>query len=79
MENEEITHGSVEIHQDRPDTWMPKNSINTPLTPKVNDLIDKLDDYRKDNERLRNNNELYKLDLIEARQKLKNILNIINK
>ena len=28
MENEEITYGSVEIHQDRPDSHLPKNSIN---------------------------------------------------
>ena len=79
MENEKITYGSVEIHQDRPDTWMPKNSINTPIIPKTEDLISKLDHYRKENTRLINNNEMYKLDLIEARTKLKNILEILNK
>ena len=41
--------------------------------------MQKLEYYRKDNERLRNNNETYKLDLIEAREKLMNILKIINK
>ena len=78
MENEEITYGSVEIHQDRPDTYMPQNSINTPLKPSTENLVQKLQDYRKENERLRNNNELYKMELIEARQKLNNITKIIN-
>ena len=78
MENEEITYGSVEIHQDRPDTYMPQNIINTPLKPSTDDLILKLQDYRKENERLRNNNELYKMELIEARQKINNITKIIN-
>tara|TARA_B100000519_G_scaffold203189_1_gene224669 strand:- start:279 stop:584 length:306 start_codon:yes stop_codon:yes gene_type:complete len=58
---------------------LPKNSINTPLNPSIEELLPKLDHYREENERLRNNNENYKLDLIEARQKLHNILEIINK
>ena len=79
MENEEITYGSVEIHQDRPDSHLPKNSINTPIRSSAEELMQKLEYYRKDNERIRNNNETYKLDLIEAREKLMNILKIINK
>jgi hypothetical protein len=79
MENEEITYGSVEIHQDRPENHLPKNSINTPIKPSLESLVEKLDHYRRENERLRNNNETYKLDLIEAREKLMNILKIINK
>ena len=58
---------------------LPKNSINTPLNPPTEQLLTKLDHYREENERLRDNNENYKLDLIEARQKLQNILEIINK
>ena len=58
---------------------LPKNSINTPLNPSTEELLTKLDHYREENERLRDNNENYKLDLIEARQKLQNILEIINK
>tara|TARA_Y100001938_G_C7956128_1_gene361806 strand:- start:117 stop:368 length:252 start_codon:yes stop_codon:yes gene_type:complete len=60
-------------------TALPKNSINTPLNPSTEDILAKLDHYREENERLRNNNKNYKLDLIEARQKLHNILEIINK
>ena len=78
MENEEITHGSVEIHQDKPDTYMPQNSINTPLEHTKEYLVDKLQHYKKNNERLIANNELYKLQLIEAREKLHKITNIIN-
>lgn len=78
MKNEEIQHEYVEIHQDRPETYMPQNSINTPLEISTEDLVQKLQDYRKENERLRSNNELYKMQLIEARQKINNITKIIN-
>ena len=49
MENEEITYGSVEIHQDRPDSHLPKNSINTPIRSSAEELMQKLEYYRKDN------------------------------
>ena len=56
---------------------LPKNSINTPLKPTTEELVEKLQEYRKENERLRNNNELYKLQIIEAREKLNKINKII--
>lgn len=55
-------------------SYIPKNSINTPL--KKNKKIERL---KKENERVRQNNIDLKLQIIEARQKIKQINNLINK
>lgn len=52
---------------------MPKNSINTPL-----DKSEQLEYFKKENIRVRENNVNLKLQLIESRQKLQTILQIIN-
>ena len=52
---------------------MPKNSINTPL-----DKSEQLEYFKKENIRVRENNVKLKLQLIESRQKLQTILQIIN-
>mgnify|MGYP003119667657 CR=1 FL=1 len=53
---------------------IPKNSINTPL--KKNERIERL---KKENERVRQNNVDLKLQIIEAKQKIKQINKLINK
>jgi len=53
--------------------YIPKNSINTPLVE--NDQIKHL---RKENERVRENNFKLKLQVIETKEKLVKILEIIN-
>jgi predicted nuclease with TOPRIM domain len=78
MENEEITYGSVEIHQDKPDTYIPQNEINSPLQHKKEDLLKELQQYKKENARLRDNNEFYKLEYIAIKEKINNITKIIN-
>ena len=55
-------------------SYIPKNSINTPL--KKNQKIERL---KKENERVRQNNVDLKLQIIEARQKIKQINKLINK
>jgi|TARA_R110001583_G_scaffold75992_2_gene208581 hypothetical protein len=55
------------------ETAMPKNSINTPL-----DKSEQLEYFKKENIRVRENNVNLKLQLIESRQKLQTILQIIN-
>ncbi len=55
-------------------SYIPKNSINTPL--KKNEKLERL---KNENERVRQNNVDLKLQIIEARQKLKQINNLINK
>jgi len=55
---------------------LPKNSINTPLQPSLDELKDQLQEYKKDNARLRQNNETYKLQYIEIREKLYKILEL---
>jgi len=55
-------------------SYIPKNSINTPL--KKNQKLERL---KKENERVRQNNVDLKLQIIEARQKLKQINKLINK
>ena len=53
---------------------MPKNSINTPL-----ENSDQIQYLRKENERVRENNLNLKMQVIETREKLLKILEIINK
>ena len=53
---------------------MPKNRVNTPLNK--NEKIERL---KKENERLSQNNVDLKLQIIEARQKINQINNLINK
>ncbi len=53
---------------------LPKNSINTPLQLTEDELVEKLLEYQRENARLRNNNETYKLQYIEMREKLKQLL-----
>tara|TARA_R100001510_G_C7586762_1_gene157811 strand:- start:589 stop:846 length:258 start_codon:yes stop_codon:yes gene_type:complete len=77
MENEEIRHGTVEIHQDRPESYIPKNIINTPHLQEQIDIQQKYNDLKKDNERLRENNTNYKLQLIAVKEKLYKITKII--
>ena len=53
---------------------LPKNSINTPLQLSQEDLVQELQEYKRDNARLRKNNEIYKLQYIELREKLYKLL-----
>ena len=53
---------------------IPKNSINTPL-----ENSDQIQYLRKENERVRENNLNLKMQVIETREKLLKILEIINK
>jgi len=55
-------------------SYIPKNSINTPL--KKNEKIERL---KKENERVRQNNLDLKLQIIEARKKINQINKLINK
>ena len=56
------------------ETYIPKNSINTPLQLTQDELVQELQEYKRDNARLRQNNETYKLQYIELREKLYKIL-----
>ena len=56
------------------ETCIPKNSINTPLQITEDELVQELQEYKRDNARLRQNNETYKLQYIELREKLKQLL-----
>ena len=56
------------------ETYIPKNSINTPLQISQEDLVQELQEYKRDNARLRKNNEIYKLQYIELREKLYKLL-----
>jgi len=56
------------------ETYIPKNSINTPLQLSQENLVQELEEYKRDNARLRQNNEIYKLQYIELREKLKELL-----
>ena len=56
------------------ETYIPKNSINTPLQISQEDLVQELQEYKRDNARLRQNNETYKLQYIELREKLYKLL-----
>ena len=56
------------------ETYIPRNIINTPLQLSEDELVQKLQEYKKDNARLRQNNETYKLQYIELREKLKQLL-----
>ena len=56
------------------ETYIPKNSINTPLQVTEDDLVQELQEYKRDNARLRQNNETYKLQYIELREKLYKLL-----
>ena len=56
------------------ETYIPKNSINTPLQVTEDELVQKLQEYKRDNARLRQNNETYKLHYIELREKLYKLL-----
>ena len=55
-------------------SYIPKNSINTPI--KKNEKIEML---KKENERVRQNNVELKLEVIEAKRKIKQIRELINK
>ena len=56
------------------ETYIPKNSINTPLQLTQDDLVQELQEYKRENARLRQNNETYKLQYIELREKLYKLL-----
>ena len=56
------------------ETYIPKNSINTPLQITEDELVQELQEYKRDNARLRKNNEIYKLQYIELREKLYKLL-----
>ena len=56
------------------ETYIPRNIINTPLQLSEDELVQKLQEYKKDNARLRQNNETYKLQYIELREKLYKLL-----
>ena len=55
-------------------SYIHKNSINTPI--KKNEKIEML---KKENERVRQNNVDLKLEVIEAKRKIKQIRELINK
>ena len=55
-------------------SYIPKNSINTPI--KKNEKIEML---KKENERVIQNNVDLKLEVIEAKRKIKQIRELINK
>ena len=59
------------------ETYIPKNSINTPLEYNKEDLIKELQTLKKDNARLRENNEFYKLEYIEIKKKLFKIAKLV--
>jgi hypothetical protein len=61
------------------ESYIPKNSINTPLERSNIDLIDKLKQIKIENERLRKNSQELKFQLIKARKKIFKISSIINK
>ena len=46
------------------ETYIPKNSINTPLQLTQDDLVQELQEYKRDNAILRKNNDIYKLQYI---------------
>ena len=54
------------------ESFIPKNSINTPL-----ENSDQLEYFKREHERLRENNLNLKLQLIESRKKLQSILEIL--
>jgi|TARA_R110001599_G_scaffold35980_3_gene113322 hypothetical protein len=56
------------------ETNMPRNSINTPL-----ENNERLEFFRVENERVRENNLKLKMQIIETNEKLQKILKIINK
>ena len=56
------------------ETYIQKNSINTPLQLTQDELVQELQEYKRDNARLRQNNETYKLQYIELREKLYKLL-----
>jgi hypothetical protein len=56
------------------ETYMPKNSINTPL-----DKSEKVERLLQENERVRQNNMELKLQIIDARKKLNQIRELIKK
>ena len=60
------------------ETYIPKNSINIPIEENKDELIEELETLRKENARLRKNNETYKLKYIALIEKLGNLKNIIN-
>jgi|TARA_R100000700_G_scaffold36809_1_gene46443 hypothetical protein len=56
------------------ENYTPKNSINTPL-----DNTERLEYFKRESERVRENNLKLKLELLEEKQKLLKILEIIKK
>ena len=56
-----------------------KNIINTPLEPSRQELMEKLDLLIVEHKRVVNNSNKIKLQLIEEREKLNKITNILNK
>tara|TARA_Y100000401_G_scaffold85776_1_gene71050 strand:+ start:518 stop:691 length:174 start_codon:yes stop_codon:yes gene_type:complete len=56
------------------DNYTPKNCINTPL-----DNTERLEYFKRESERVRENNLKLKLELLEEKQKLLKILEIIKK
>ena len=59
------------------ENYIPKNSINTPLEYSKEDLIKKLQTLKKENIRLRENNEFYKLEFIAIKEKLFKIAELV--
>ena len=72
----------VEIHQDRP---MQTNSFDSDSLDissedvEINELYNEIENLRNNNERLREYNINLKLSIIEEKEKLQKILQIINK
>jgi|TARA_R100000084_G_scaffold95615_1_gene49461 hypothetical protein len=58
---------------------LPKNNINTPLDLTKEQLMEKLESLITEHRRVVANSNDIKLQLIEEREKLMNILKIINK
>jgi len=58
---------------------IPKNNINTPLDLTKEELMEKLESLITEHKRVMANSNDIKLQLIEEREKLNKIINIINK
>ena len=58
---------------------LPKNNINTPLDLTKEELMEKLESLIIEHRRVVSNSNDIKLQLIEEREKLNKITNIINK
>ena len=85
MEEETIMHESLEIRQDnlnksqRIESNIPKNSITEAILNNYEIDYAKMEKLKEENDRLKSNNLDLKMQVIELREKLLKILEIVNK